>query len=81
MAQGILAALTGGEQTTLATAVTAIHDAAAAVIALGYPAYAAYDATYEKEILFYDKLQQIHDLSVQLGTAVTAPATLKRESC
>jgi len=79
MAQGVLSALTGGEQATLATAVTAVHDAIAAVIALGYPAYSAYDATKEKEILFYDKCQQIHDLTVQLLASVTAPATLKRE--
>lgn len=79
MAQGILSALTGGEQTTLATAITAIHDAAAAVIALGYPAYAAYDATKEKEILFNDKLQHIHDLSVQLQDMVTIPTKVGRE--
>ena len=81
MAQGVLAALTGGEQTTLATSVTAIHDAAAAVIALGYSSKSIYSAALEKEILFNDKLQLIHDLSVQLGAAVTAPATLQREKC
>ena len=79
MAQGVLAALTGGEQATLAAAVTAVHDAIAAVIALGYPSYSAYAATSEKEILFNDKCQQIHDLSVELLASVTAPATLRRE--
>ena len=79
MAQGVLAALTGGEQTTLATAVTAIETATAAVIALGYPAYSAYAATSEKEIIFNSKLKQISTLTAQLLAAVTAPATLKQE--
>lgn len=79
MAQGVLSALTGGEQATLAALVQATIDANAAVIAAGYPAKAAYSATLEKEIIFNDKLQQIHDLSVQLLAAVTTPADLKRE--
>ena len=79
MAQGVLAALTGGEQATLAAAVTAVHDAIAAVIALGYPSYSAYAATSEKEILFNDKLTNMLEECHQLMACVAAPTILKRE--
>jgi len=79
MAQGVLSALTGGEQATLAALVQATIDANAAVIAAGYPAYSAYLATKEKEIIFNDKCQQIATLGAQLLAAVTLPAGLKRE--
>jgi hypothetical protein len=79
MAQGVLSALNTAEKATLLTAVTAIHDAAAAVIALGYPAYSAYAETVEKEILFSDKLVQIHDLAASLMTGCVSPTLLIRE--
>jgi hypothetical protein len=78
MAQGILSALTGGEQATLTTNLTAIHDAIAVVIA-DYPAKTAYSATLEKEILFNDKLTNMLDECHQLMACVAAPTILKRE--
>jgi len=79
MAQGVLAALTGGEQATLAAAIAVVHDGIDAVIALGYPAYSAYAAASEKEILFNDKCKQIHDLCDDLTAAVTLLNRFKRE--
>ena len=79
MAQGILANLNGGEQTTLIAALQAAKDALDATIALGYPVYNKYDASKEKEMIFHARLSEMSNTCAKLIASVTDLSLLTRE--